>query len=493
MATKRRPSFNSHNPATEEVIGTYPIMSKSEVADVVAHARLATAQWQGLGFSGRKRVLLAWSSLIINRIDQIADLISLETGKPLSDAKLEVSIAVNHIGWAARHAESIMRTSFRRPGLLMANMSATVERSPLGVIGVIGPWNYPLFTPAGSISYALAAGNTVVFKPSEYTPGVGMWLEESFNEVAPFADIFTTITGLGETGSSLCLSGVDKISFTGSTQTAKLVAAQCASVMVPIVLECGGKDPVIVAADADIKRAVDATMWSAMANAGQSCIAAERVYVDEKVADEFIARAIELAPTIHAGASGDGKYGPATMPSQIKVIQSHIKAAIADGGTCVFGGPQSVQAPFVQPVILIDVPEDSTAMRVETFGPVIIINRVATMHEAIDLSNASAYGLGASVWSKRKGKKIASQLQCGMVAINSTFSFAAIASVPFGGVKDSGSGRVHGPEGLLEYTFARTVVRTRFYLPLHFLSFKRRPQDDRLVIKLTKLLKGRLG
>ena len=493
MATKRRPSFNSHNPVNDEVIGTYPIMSKSEVADVVAHARTAAAQWQRLGFAGRKKTLLAWSSLIINRIDQIAELISLETGKPMSDARLEVSIAVSHIGWAARHAESIMRTSFRRPGLLMANMAATVERSPLGVVGVIGPWNYPIFTPIGSISYALAAGNTVVFKPSEYTPGVGMWLEESFNEVAPFADIFTTISGLGETGAALCVSGIDKLSFTGSTRTAKLVAAQCASVMVPVVLECGGKDPVIVAADADVKRAVDATMWSAIANAGQSCIGAERVYVDELVADEFVARAIELAATIHAGAPGEANYGPATLPSQIKTIQSHIKAAIADGGTCVYGGPKSVAAPFVQPVVLIDVPESSTAIREETFGPIIIINRVATMREAIDLSNASRYGLGANVWSKRKGKKIASQLQCGMVAINSTFAFAAIASVPFGGVKDSGSGRVHGPEGLLEYTFARTVVRTRFYLPLKFLSFKRRPQDDALVIKLTKLLKGRLG
>lgn len=493
MATKRRPVFNSNNPATGEVVGTYPMLNKSEVAVLVEHARTASTKWQALSFGGRKQVLLAWSSLIINRIEEIAALITLETGKPLSDARLEVGIAVSHIGWAARHAESIMRTSYRRPGLLMANMSATVERSPLGVVGVIGPWNYPIFTPIGSISYALAAGNTVLFKPSEYTPGVGMWLEESFSEVAPFADIFTTVTGLGDTGSALCTSGVDKISFTGSTRTAKLVAADCASTMTPVVLECGGKDPVIVAADADIKRAVDATMWSAMANAGQSCIGAERVYVDEKVAEEFIARAIELASTIHSGAPGDANYGPATMPSQIKVIQSHIKAAIADGGTCVYGGPKSVAAPFVQPVVLIDVPEDSIAMREETFGPIIIINRVASMREAIELSNASRYGLGANVWSKRKGKQIASKLQCGMVAINSTFAFATISSVPFGGVKDSGSGRVHGPEGLLEYTFARTVVRTRFNLPLHFLSFKRRPADDSLIIKLVKILKGRLG
>ena len=212
-----------------------------------------------------------------------------------------------------------------------------------------------------------------------------------------------------------------------------------------------------------------------------------------KIADDFIARAIDLAATLHAGAPGEGNYGPATMPSQLDVIESHIKSAIADGGKCVFGGLKSINAPFVQPVILIDVPEDSIAMREETFGPIIIINRVTSMREAIELSNASRYGLGANVWSKRKGKKIASQLLCGMVAINSTFAFAAIASVPFGGVKDSGSGRVHGPEGMLEYTFARTVVRTRFNLPLHFLSFSRRRQDDTLVIKLTKLLKGRLG
>jgi aldehyde dehydrogenase (NAD+) len=486
-------SFKSYNPVNNKVIGTYPIQLDKEIDQVVARARVVSSKWVNLGFNGRKKTLLAWSSYIIKNIEQVASIVSLETGKPLSDARLEVSIAVSHIGWAARHAEDVMRTSHRAPGALMANMSATVERSPVGVVGVIGPWNYPIFTPVGSIAYALAAGNTVVFKPSEYTPGVGVWLEESFSSVAPFADIFTTITGLGQTGAALCNSAIDKLSFTGSTRTAKLVAAACARNMIPVVLECGGKDPVIVASDANIDRAVDATIWSAMANSGQSCIGAERVYVDKKVASVFISKAVELAKRVNAGAPGEGNYGPVTMPSQVDVITSHIKAAIKDGGKFAYGSAKSVQAPFVQPVILVDVPENSTAIREETFGPIIIINTVENMQQAVELSNSSRYGLGANVWSKRQGKKIASQLHCGMVAINSTFSFAAIAAVPFGGVKDSGYGRVHGPEGLLEYTFARTVVRTRFNLPINFLSFKRRAKDDRLVIKATKLLKGRLG
>jgi len=486
-------TFNSFNPSNGEVVGRYPIFTSKEVGAVVAHAREASAGWVQLGFNGRKKTLLAWSSYIINNIEQIAELISLETGKPLSDSRLEVSSAINHIGWAARHAEDILRTSHRAPGALMANMSATVERSPLGVVGVIGPWNYPIFTPIGSIAYALAAGNTVVFKPSEYTPGVGMWMAESFNAIAPFAGILTTITGLAETGNALCTSTINKLSFTGSTRTAKLVAAACATQMTPVLLECGGKDPVIVAADANLDRAVDATIWSAMANAGQSCISAERVYVHEKVADIFIEKSIALASTLTAAAPGKGNYGASTMPSQIGVITSHVKAAIKDGGKFAYGSMKSIQEPFVQPVILVDVPESSAAVREETFGPIIIINRVKSMKEAIALSNDSRYGLGANIWSKRQGKKIASQLHCGMVAINSTFSFAAISSVPFGGVKDSGYGRIHGPEGLLEYTYARTVVRTRFNLPLKILSFKRTAGTDRLIVRASKLLKGGLG
>ena len=486
-------TFNSFNPTDGQILGRYAILSAKEVAQVVSKAQAAFTGWDKLGFSGRKKTLLAWSSYIINHIEEIAHLISLETGKPLSDSRLEVANTVNHIGWAARHAEEIMRTSHRAPGALMANMSATVERSPMGVVGVIGPWNYPIFTPVGSIAYALAAGNTVVFKPSEYTPGVGVWLNESFKAVTPINDVFTTITGLAETGNALCTSAINKLSFTGSTRTAKLVAAACATQMTPVVLECGGKDPVIVASDANIDRAVDATIWSAMANAGQSCIGAERVYVDERVADTFIEKAIALASTLKAGAPGEGNYGASTMPSQIGVIASHIKAAIKDGGKFAYGSMKSIQEPFIQPVILVDVPESSAAVREETFGPIIIINRVKSMSEAIQLSNDSRYGLGANIWSKRQGKKIASQLHCGMVAINSTFSFAAISSVPFGGVKESGYGRIHGPEGLLEYTYARTVVRTRVNLPLRILSFKRTAGTDRLIVKASRLLKGRLG
>lgn len=486
-------TFDSLNPVNSHVIASHQVTDEAGVQAAVAAARAATSQWQEIGFSGRKKVLLKWSTYLMENVDELAELVSLETGKPTSDAKLEAALAAGHIAWAARHAESVMRTSYRSPGLLMANMSATVERSPVGVVGVIGPWNYPVFTPLGSISYALAAGNTVVFKPSEYTPGVGEFLARSFLDATLTPDVFICVTGLGETGKYLCESGLDKLAFTGSTRTAKIVAATCAAHMTPVVLECGGKDPVIVAHDADIARAADATVWSAFSNAGQTCIGAERVYVDARVADKFIEKVLEIAQNIKPGAPGIGKYGPTTMPKQIPIIQSHIDDAIARGATVLMGGSDSVKAPFVEPVIFCDVPEDSIAMTEETFGPTIAINRVQTMAEAIKLSNATRYGLGASVWSKRRGKQIASQLHTGMVAINSAISFAAVDSVPFGGVKDSGYGRIHGPEGILEFTYPRTVVRARFQLPIAFTSFRRSPRSDKLIVAVTKLLRGRFS
>jgi acyl-CoA reductase-like NAD-dependent aldehyde dehydrogenase len=236
MSLSKAQTFDSLNPVNDEVIASHPITDEAGVRAAVATARTAALQWREIGFSGRKKMLLKWSTYLMDNVDELAELVSLETGKPTSDAKLEAALAAGHIAWAARHAESVMRTSYRSPGLLMANMSATVERSPVGVVGVIGPWNYPVFTPLGSIAYALAAGNSVVFKPSEYTPGVGQYLARTFLDATLFADVFICITGFGETGRYLCESGVDKLAFTGSTRTAKIVAATCAAQMTPVVL-----------------------------------------------------------------------------------------------------------------------------------------------------------------------------------------------------------------------------------------------------------------
>ena len=479
METITTSSFDSHNPVDGTVLGSYPNTSAADVNAAVARARAASLAWQALGFRGRRKVLLKWASLITKQVDEIAEIVRAETGKPVSDATLEATLALGHLAWAAKHAESVLAKQHRPSGLLMFNMKTNVTRVPMGVVGVIGPWNYPIFTPMGSIAYALAAGNTVVFKPSEFTPGVGRWLANSFANIAPFADIFTCVTGLPETGKALTESAVDKVSFTGSTRTAKKVAAACAERMVPVVLECGGKDPVLVAADADIDRAAEYALWSAMSNAGQTCIGAERVYVVNEVADKFITKITELAKEIHPGK--DGNYGPATMPSQLKVIQGHIDDAAAKGAKFVIGGVDSVKAPFVEPVIMVDVPENSTAVTEETFGPTLVINRTTDMAEAIRLANATRYGLAASVWSKRNGEKIAAQLQCGMVSVNSVIAFAAIASVPFGGVKDSGYGRIHGPEGLLEFTYPRTVVKTIFNIPIVFTSFGRTKFADKFI------------
>ena len=480
-------TFEKCDPATGEVIGQYKNFSQAEVFSCVDAANLASTRWQEFGFTARKKTLLKWASYITKNQKEIAQLVASECGKPMGDASLEVSIAIDHIAWAAKHAEQIMYKQDRPAGLLMFNMKAQVQRSPLGVVGVIGPWNYPIFTPMGSIAYALAAGNTVVFKPSEFTPGVGKWLADSFAQIAPFENILTTVTGLPDTGKALTESNVNKISFTGSTRTAKKVAASCAERMIPVVLECGGKDPVIVDKDADLKLAAEYALWSAMANAGQSCIGAERVYVVESVAEQFIEIITKMAKKIEVGKD----YGPATMPSQLKVIQSHLEDAKAKGAKFLVGGADSVKGAFVEPVIMVDVPEGSTAMTQETFGPTLAINKVLNTDEAIKLSNASSYGLAAAVFSKRNGEKIASKLACGMVSINSVFLYAAVPSVPFGGYKDSGYGRIHGAEGLLEYTYARTVVKTRFKIPLKFTSFGRTKFSEKVLTILIKRLHGK--
>jgi acyl-CoA reductase-like NAD-dependent aldehyde dehydrogenase len=481
-----RQLFIKSSPVTGQQIGEYVDFSKSDVAEAVSAAKIASKTWQELGYSGRKEVLLKWAKFLTNNLHEIAELVELETGKPISDASLEVALAIEHISWAAKNAKTVLEMQKRKSGLLMFNMNSQVQQMPLGVVGVIGPWNYPVFTPIGSIAYALAAGNTVVFKPSEFTPAIGLWLERSFQQITELPNIFKTITGLAETGKYLTESPVNKIAFTGSTKTAKKVALSCAAQMIPVILECGGKDPVLVAKDADIKLAADYALWSAMANAGQSCIGAERVYVEEEVAEKFISTIEKMAKKIKPGVT----YGPATMPAQLAVIEKHLTAAATEGVKFLVGGPDSIKAPYVNPVIMLEVPETSVAMTEETFGPTIAINTVRNLDQAVELANNSNFGLAAAVFSKKHGQQIAARLHCGMVSVNSVFSFAAIASIPFGGVKDSGYGRIHGPEGLLEFTSAKSIIEPRFQIPLKLTSFGRASWADKLVLRIIKLLHG---
>ena len=283
IAEQRPATFDSLDPRTGDVVGTYPIHDAAAVADAVARARHSAEWWAGLGFDGRRQVLDQWRGVLARRIAQLVDVVHRETGKPHGDAQLEIALAIDHLAWVGSHAEKVLGRKRVSAGLMLANQAASVEYLPLGVVGVIGPWNYPVFTPMGSIAYALAAGNTVVFKPSEFTPGVGTWLADSLREVVPHRDLLQVVTGFGETGSALCRAEVDKVAFTGSTTTGKRVMAACAERLTPVVIEAGGKDAMLVDEDADVEAAADAAAWGAFANAGQTCTGIERVYVHEQI------------------------------------------------------------------------------------------------------------------------------------------------------------------------------------------------------------------
>lgn len=483
-------TFESLNPANGDVVGTHPIHSADEVREAVARAQEAAAWWSGLTFDERGKHLLTWKAVMTRRLAQIADLMHLEMGKPHPDAMLEAALAMDHVNWAAGHAKKVLGRRKVSAGLVMSNQAATVEYLPLGVVGVIGPWNYPVFTPMGSIVYALAAGNAVVFKPSEYTPAVGEWLARTFQE-AVGRPVLQVVTGLGDTGAALCRSGVNKVAFTGSTATGKRVMAACAETLTPVVIEAGGKDAVIVDADADIEAAADAALWGACSNAGQTCIGVERVYVHEQVYDEFLASLTSKALELRAGPDAAAQIGPITMPSQVGVIRSHIQDALDKGGRAVIGGVDAVGERFVQPTILVDVPEDSDAVQEETFGPTVTVARVRDMEEAIAKTNATRYGLGSTVFSKARGMEIASRVRSGMTAVNGVITFAAIPSLPFGGVGDSGFGRIHGADGLREFTYPKAIARQRWKPLLTLTSFTRTEKADQRLATLVAMMHGR--
>ena len=483
--------LESLNPATGDVVDVHVVDEPADVDAAVARAREAAGWWGELSFDERKQVLNQWKGVLARRIGQLADLVHQETGKPHADAQLEIGLAIDHLAWAAGHAEKTLGPHKVSAGLLMANHAATVEYRPLGVIGVIGPWNYPVFTPMGSIVYALAAGNTVVFKPSEYTPGVGVWLAESLAEVVPDRPLLQTVVGYGGTGAALCRAAIDKLAFTGSTATGKKVMATCAENLTPVLIEAGGKDALLVDEDADLAAAADAAIWGAFSNAGQTCAGVERVYVHERVYDAFLDEVTKQAKDIHAGSHTGAHFGPMTMPAQVEVVRRHVNDALARGARALMGGEESVGDRFIQPVILTDVPPESCAITEETFGPTMTVNRVRDMDEAVELANGTSFGLGSTVFSKARGPELARRIRSGMTAINSVISFAGIPALPFGGVGDSGFGRIHGADGLKEFTYAKAVARQRMKPPMLLTSFTRTAKHDAAFAQVISVLHGR--
>ncbi|WP_369141121.1 aldehyde dehydrogenase family protein [Modestobacter versicolor] len=492
-ATVHTPArLESTDPATGDVVGVFPVHDADAVRATVERARAAAERWAALGYAERRLRLAAYRGHLARRLPELADLVHRENGKPHDDAVLEVTLAVDHLAWAAGHAARTLGPRRVRPGLLAANQAAYLEYRPLGVVGVIGPWNYPVFTPMGSIAYALAAGNAVVFKPSEHTPAVGAWLAAAWRAAVPdVPDAVQVVTGYGETGAALCRAGVGKIAFTGSAPTGRRVMATCAETLTPVLMELGGKDAMIVDDDADVAAAADAAVWGAMSNAGQTCIGIERVYATSAVYDRFVGEVTRRVADLEPGSHDRAAYGPMTMAGQGDVVRRHVADALAAGGRLVAGG--TVDGRFVAPTVLLDVPETSAAVREETFGPTLTITRVADAEEGLTRANASSMGLGGSVFSgsAARAMDLARRMRSGMTSINSVLTFASVPALPFGGVGDSGFGRIHGEDGLREFSRAKAITRQRFALPVPLMSFARPAPAARTLARVTGLLHGR--
>ncbi|MFY1636609.1 aldehyde dehydrogenase family protein [Solwaraspora sp. WMMB335] len=480
----------SSRPADGTEVGRFPVAGAEQVDAAVIDARAASRWWIGLGDAQRRTRLLRWRSVITNRMTELAELMGREGGKPFADAVVEITAAMEHLDWAARNARRVLGHRRTRTRLATAEFSGHLEYQPLGVVGVIAPWNYPVLIPMGAIAYALAAGNAVVFKASEYTPAVGQWLVDTFAEAVGEQPVVQIVHGLGQTGDALCRAGVDKISFTGSSRTARAVMTACAQTLTPVLIEAGGKDAMIVDDDADIEAAAEGCVWGAFTNAGQSCIGIERVYALAPIYDAFITTVVDKAGRLTVGASPDDHIGPITMPGQLEIIRRHIDDALARGARAVLGGPAAVRPPFVHPTVLVDVPPDSLAIREETFGPTVTITRVDTIDEAIALANDTRYGLGGAVFGKRRAVQVARRMHSGMTSINSTLTFVGFSELPFGGMGESGFGRTHGVDGLREFSRAKAITRRRGPSVLPTMTFERTSAGVDRIVKATRLLFG---
>jgi acyl-CoA reductase-like NAD-dependent aldehyde dehydrogenase len=376
----------------------------------------------------------------------------------------------------------------------MRNKKLLLTYKPLGVIGIITPWNGPFILALNPTVQALMAGNAVVLKPSEITPFVGQALAKLFADAGLPDGVFQLVTGDGSTGAALVDAGCDKISFTGSVRTGRKIGEACGRQLIPCTLELGGKDPMIVCDDADLERAARGAVWGAFSNAGQVCMSTERVYVAEKIAEPFIARVVELTRELRQGPESEGEVdvGAITSPAQLEIIESHVADARARGARVLTGGRRNpaYAGLFFEPTVLVGVTHDMAIMREETFGPCLPIQVVRDDEEALALANDTSYGLQASVWTRDswKGRRLANRLAAGGVVVDDCMITYAISESPFGGRKESGIGRVNGELGLKSYCHVQSIVLPRLRPKRELLWYPYKARDLSRLRSVLRLL-----
>lgn len=471
---RRRDRLTDTNPITGDEIADLPVMGADEVLGLVEGARSARRRWMAAGLSGRMKALRRLRRIMVHRADEIADVIRSETGKVFSEALFEVVFACDYAEHLSRITPAALRPRRAGTGWLV-HRKARVSYEPYGVVGAITPWNYPFALDVTSVTTPLAAGNAVVLKPSEHTPRTGLLVSELLAEATGLPDLVAVATGDGRTGKALIESGVDKIAFTGSVATGRKVMATAAESLTPVVLELGGKDAMIVCEDADLERAARGAVWAAFFGAGEVCMSVERVYVVESVHDRFAEAVVQEARRVSASDEPDAMIGSLIAPFQLQRVEDHIQDARSLGARILLGG-RKIDGPghFYAPTVVAGVSHEMKLMREETFGPVLPIMPVSNDEEAVRLANETVYGLDASVWSRdrRRARRIASRLDVGSVLINDHLINYIIPDLPFGGARQSGFGRVHGREGLAEFTRPKSWVEDRiaFSRELHWFA-----------------------
>ena len=488
------------NPATGETIAHVPNRSAEEVAELAARARRAQPGWEALGFDGRAAVMKELRRWIVQNRDRLIQTIVDETGKAREDAQVsEIFIVADSLKfWTKRGPKFLADERVRANSIFTFGKKLYVRYQPYGLIGVVGPWNYPLSNSFGDAIPALVAGNSVLLKPSEVTPLTSLLMEEGMRAAGAPDDVFLVATGDGATGAAV-VDQADMVMFTGSTKTGRKVMQKAAETLTPVSLELGGKDPMIVLRDANLERAANAAVWNGFANGGQICISVERVYVEEPVYDEFVNKVVEKTKALRQGrpgAPGSVDVGAVTFPPQADIIEAHVKDAVDKGARVLVGGKRGAgPGRFFEPTVLVDVDHSMQCMTEETFGPTLPIMKVSDAEEAVRLANDTRYGLNSSVWTGdlARGEELANRIDAGSTCVNDANTNYAAQELPFGGWKESGVGVRHGPQGIRKYTKGHSVLVTRFgpNKEIHMFPYSRR--TSKLLDFALRLMHGRGG